>query len=103
MGLPFHAGGVNTRWKQLPGKFEAGFFLFRSNNAGAGESGFFPVLGNGNRSLSLFALVGNPADLVSVEFFVEANANNTGAGVADRHHMFISPDFTKFFLRFIAP
>lgn len=94
---------MHRSWQQLPGEFEAGFFLFRSNNAGAGESGFFAVLGNGNRSLSLLALMGDPADLVSVELFVEANANHPGAGVADRHHMFIGPDLAKFFLRFVAP
>lgn len=61
------------------------------------------MLGNGYRSFSLLALVGDPADLVAIQFVVEANSNHTGAGIADRNHMLVGADLTELLLGLVTP
>lgn len=61
------------------------------------------MFGNGDRSLSLFALMGDPAHLVSIEFFIKPNPDDTSTGIADGNHMLVRSYLAKFFLRLVTP
>ncbi len=87
----------------LRGISKSSIFSFTADRACSGKRILFTMFSNGDRGLSLLALIGYPADLVSVQLFVQANTDNTGTGIADRYHMLISTDFAQLFLCLVSP
>ena len=87
----------------LNGISQSSIFSFTAYRTGLRKSILFAMLGNGYRGLSLFPLIGYPADLVSIQSFVQAYTDNTGTGIAHRYHMLIGTDLAQFFLRFVSP
>ena len=61
------------------------------------------MFSNGDRCLALFALIGYPADLISIQLFVQAYTNNAGTGIADRYHMLIGTDLSELLLCLVSP
>ncbi len=87
----------------LNGISQSSIFSFTANRTGLRKSILFAMLGNGYRGLSLFPLIGYPADLVSIQPFIQANSDNTGTGIAYRYHMLICTDLAQFLLCLVSP
>ena len=82
---------------------EASIFSFTTDRTGSGKRFSFTVPGNGYGGFSLFPLIGDPADLVSIQFFIQANTDDAGTGITYRYHMLVGADFAQFLLRLISP
>jgi hypothetical protein len=93
------AGGV----KRFLLNLESSSFAISANSAGPLEGSLLTMLFDGHGGFPLLTMGSDPTHFVTVQFIVEPHTNNTGPGIAHRHHVLIGPYLAKFTLGLVTP